>query len=65
LGSCSGYAGTTPQIEQSLESLRTEAIDLYYLHRVDPGTPIEESLGAIAEYREAGGSRRSGSPPST
>lgn len=55
-----GYSGSggrgavRAQIEQSLESLRTEAIDLYYLHRVDPGTPIEESLGAIAEYREAG-----------
>ncbi len=42
------------QIEQSLASLRTEAIDLYYLHRVDPETPLEESLGAIAEQREAG-----------
>jgi pyridoxine 4-dehydrogenase len=42
------------QIEQSLESLRAEAIDLYYLHRVHPETPLEESLGAIAEYREAG-----------
>jgi pyridoxine 4-dehydrogenase len=42
------------QIEQSLESLRTDAIDLYYLHRVHPETPLEESLGAIAEYREAG-----------
>src|SRR3954453_11366820 len=42
------------QIEQSLESLRTDEIALYYLHRVDPETPLEESLGAIAEYREAG-----------
>jgi pyridoxine 4-dehydrogenase len=42
------------QIEQSLASIRTDAIDLYYLHRVDPETPLEESLGAIAEYREAG-----------
>src|SRR5215217_61586 len=33
------------QIEQSLRSLRTEAISLYYLHRVDPETPLEESLG--------------------
>ena len=32
----------------------TDAIDLYYLHRVDPEMPLEESLGAIAEYREAG-----------
>jgi pyridoxine 4-dehydrogenase len=42
------------QIEQSLVSLRSDAIDLYYLHRVDPETPLEESLGAIAEYRDAG-----------
>ena len=39
------------QIEQSLRSLRTEAIGLYYLHRVDPETPLEESLGAIKELR--------------
>jgi pyridoxine 4-dehydrogenase len=55
-----GYSGRgshealRAQIEQSLESLRNDAIDLYYLHRVDPETPLEESLGAIAEYREAG-----------
>src|SRR3954470_10504483 len=42
------------QIEQSLRSLRTEAIDLYYLHRVDPDTPLEESVGTIAEYAERG-----------
>jgi pyridoxine 4-dehydrogenase len=43
------------QIEQSLRSLRTDAIGLYYLHRVDPETPLEESLGAINAYvdREA------------
>jgi pyridoxine 4-dehydrogenase len=55
-----GYSGTASteelraQIEQSFESLRTEVIDLYYLHRVHPEIPMEESLGAIAEYREAG-----------
>ena len=37
------------QIEQSLRALRTDAIDLYYLHRVDPQTPLEESLGAIVD----------------
>src|SRR5262245_31644375 len=35
------------QIEQSLKSLRRETIGLYYLHRVDPETPLEESVGAI------------------
>lgn len=42
------------QIEQSLTSLKADVIALYYLHRVDPKTPLEESLGAIAELREAG-----------
>jgi pyridoxine 4-dehydrogenase len=48
------------QIEQSLASLRTDAIDLYYLHRVHRETPLEESLGAIAEYRDAGKIREVG-----
>jgi len=42
------------QIEQSLRSLRTDAIDLYYLHRVDPETPLEESLGAIKDHVDRG-----------
>lgn len=37
------------QLEQSLASLRVDAIDLYYLHRVDPETPFEETLGALGE----------------
>lgn len=42
------------EIEQSLASLRVERIALYYLHRVDPETPIEESLGAIKECVDRG-----------
>ena len=42
------------QIEDSLRRLRTETIDLYYLHRVDPETPLAESLRLIADYRDAG-----------
>jgi pyridoxine 4-dehydrogenase len=42
------------QIEQSLSALRTDAIGLYYLHRVDPDTPMEESLGAIREHVDRG-----------
>lgn len=42
------------EIEQSLESLGIEGITLYYLHRVDPETPIEESLGTIKEYVDRG-----------
>jgi pyridoxine 4-dehydrogenase len=48
------------QIEESLRRLRTEAIPLYYLHRVDPRTPMEESLGVIAEYRDQGRIRNVG-----
>jgi hypothetical protein len=36
-------------IDASLKRLRTDHIDLYYLHRVDPKTPIEETVGAMAE----------------
>jgi aryl-alcohol dehydrogenase-like predicted oxidoreductase len=48
------------QIEQSLRSLRREAIDLYYLHRVDPETPLEESLGLIRSYADRGAIRHVG-----
>ena len=36
-------------IEGSLRRLGTDYVDLYYLHRVDPRTPIEETVGAMAE----------------
>jgi aryl-alcohol dehydrogenase-like predicted oxidoreductase len=60
-----GYSDTSvedlrAQIEQSLESLRTETIDLYYLHRVHPEIPLADLLGAIAEYREQGRIREIG-----
>src|SRR5438067_3972201 len=48
------------EIEQSLRRLRTERISLYYLHRVDPQTPLEESLAAIKEYRDRGKIRHVG-----
>ena len=48
------------QIEQSLRSLGSEAIGLYYLHRVDPQTPLEESLGAIKAYVDRGAIRHVG-----
>ena len=40
--------------EGSLKRLGTEYIDLYYQHRVDPDTPIEETVGALAELVEEG-----------
>ncbi len=38
----------------SLERLGTDHIDVYYQHRVDPNTPIEETVGAMAELVELG-----------
>ena len=48
------------EIDESLRRLKTESIPLYYLHRVDPETPIEESLGAIKEQRDSGKIRHVG-----
>ncbi|MDX6690787.1 MAG: pyridoxine 4-dehydrogenase [Solirubrobacteraceae bacterium] len=48
------------EIEESLRRLRTDSIALYYLHRVDPQTPLEESLGAIKQYRDRGKIRHVG-----
>jgi aryl-alcohol dehydrogenase-like predicted oxidoreductase len=47
-------------IEGSLERLGTDHIDLYYLHRVDPGTPIEETVGAMGELVTEGKVRHIG-----
>jgi pyridoxine 4-dehydrogenase len=48
------------QIEESLRRLETDSIALYYLHRVDPQTPLEESLATISEYRDSGKIRHVG-----
>lgn len=40
--------------EDSLRRLRTDIIDLYYLHRLDRRVPIEESVGALAELVQEG-----------
>ena len=48
------------QIDESLRRLRTDTIALYYLHRVDPQTALEDSLGAIKEAQEAGKVRHVG-----
>ncbi|MDQ6675821.1 MAG: aldo/keto reductase [Acidobacteriota bacterium] len=46
--------------DASLKRLGVDAIDLYYQHRVDPATPIEETVGAMAELIRAGKVRRLG-----
>jgi pyridoxine 4-dehydrogenase len=48
------------QVDESLRRLRVDSIALYYLHRVDPETPLEESVGTLAECREAGKIRHVG-----
>jgi aryl-alcohol dehydrogenase-like predicted oxidoreductase len=40
--------------EESLRRLQVDCIDLYYQHRVDPNTPIEETVGAMAELVKEG-----------
>ena len=46
--------------EASLQRLGVEVIDLYYQHRVDPNTPIEETVGAMAELVKVGKVRHLG-----
>jgi aryl-alcohol dehydrogenase-like predicted oxidoreductase len=40
--------------EKSLGRLKTDVIDLYYIHRVDPTVPIEDTIGAMSELVRAG-----------
>lgn len=46
--------------EASLKRLDTDVIDLYYLHRVDPDVPIEDTMGAMARLKDAGKIRHIG-----
>lgn len=46
--------------EASLRRLRTDVIDLYYLHRVDPDVPVEDTVGAMMRLREQGKIRHIG-----
>lgn len=41
-------------VERSLQNLGTDHIDLYYLHRLDPNTPVEETVTAMAELVKEG-----------
>jgi aryl-alcohol dehydrogenase-like predicted oxidoreductase len=54
-----GWDGARPEalaaeIDESLRRLRTESIPLYYLHRPDPDTSLEDSVAALKEHRDAG-----------
>jgi len=49
-------------VEGSLKRLDTDYIDLYYQHRVDPNTPIEDTVGALAELVIEGKVRHIGCP---
>jgi aryl-alcohol dehydrogenase-like predicted oxidoreductase len=59
-----GINGTPEYIQRSCEAslkrLRTDHVDLYQLHRVDPSTPIEESVAALAKLVEQGKTRAIG-----
>lgn len=63
-GTVHGRNGTPQYIrracDRSLRHLGTDVIDLYYLHRVDPEVPIEESVGALSELVAAGKVRHIG-----
>jgi len=48
------------QVEMSLRFLKTEVIDLWQLHRIDPKVPVEESLGVIAKLQQEGKIRHVG-----
>ncbi|MFD6988499.1 aldo/keto reductase [Streptomyces sp. NPDC059943] len=53
-------ANVRAAVEGSLRRLGTGHIDLYYQHRVDPGTPIEETVGALSALVAAGKVRHIG-----
>jgi len=56
-----GRAGYLIQcVEMSLRRLKVDRIDLYQLHRIDPRTPLEESLGALKRMQEQGKIRHIG-----
>ncbi len=52
--------GIYESCDNSLKRLQTDVIDLYYLHRVDPDIPIEESTGALSRLVEQGKVREIG-----
>ncbi len=59
-GVCSRPESIRRAVEGSLRRLRTDHIDLYYQHRVDPAVPIEDVAGTVKELIEAGKVRHFG-----
>jgi aryl-alcohol dehydrogenase-like predicted oxidoreductase len=64
-GGGSGHTDSSPAnirtaVDGSLRRLGTDRIDLYYQHRVDPNTPIEDTVGALAELVAEGKIRHIG-----
>lgn len=54
-GGTNGHPDYVPRAcEASLKRLGTDVIDLYYVHRIDPDIPIEDTVGAMARLVEAG-----------
>jgi aryl-alcohol dehydrogenase-like predicted oxidoreductase len=53
-------ANVRRSVDAALQRLGTDHIDLYYQHRPDPDTPVEETVGALAEQIEAGKIRHYG-----
>ncbi|MEZ5755756.1 MAG: aldo/keto reductase [Paracoccaceae bacterium] len=49
-----GRANLTRQFDESLHRLGTDSVDLLYLHRFDPTTPLEETLALFVEWQQAG-----------
>jgi aryl-alcohol dehydrogenase-like predicted oxidoreductase len=65
VGAGPGHLDSSPAniraaLEGSLRRLRTDHVDLYYQHRVDPDTPIEDTVGALAELVTEGKVRHIG-----
>jgi pyridoxine 4-dehydrogenase len=49
-----GVKGLRAELEESFDRLRTDTIRLYYQHRVHPDLEVEDAMGLLKEYRDAG-----------
>lgn len=60
IGRSASPAHVQAACEASLRRLRTDVIDLYYLHRIDPNVPVEDTVGAMADLVRQGKVRHLG-----